>query len=506
MRIKNNYIILLCAIILTGSGCKKILDQNVLGSYTPGNFFTSDANAVLATNAAYKSLSFNSGATNAIWVLGDVASDDAIKGGNEGDQADFDAVDKFNILPTNSAVEAVWKNYYNGIFECNVVLDGLASGNTAVSEGTKTSCVAQAKFLRAYYYFILTNCYGNIPLHLRVETAIEAQTHAVAQDSIFIQIEKDCTESAADLPAPSGTDFGRATKGAALALLAKTYLFHTSLVNNYQLAAQTAQMVEALGYSLTDKYYDNFSAATKNNTEVILTVNQIAGTLGLGNELNVWFAPRSPAPTGGYGFFYPTQSLVDNFEIAPTGEVDPRLDYSVARSGHPYFDIPFDNSWSTTGYLTKKMVQPLSEVPSNIKNVGTVNYEALRLADILLVEAEALNESGQNTAALVPLNKVRKRARESYLFDTSLAGHGTVPVGLLPDIATTDQTQLRNIIRRERRSELALEFHRFFDVIRYGSAYATAAITPDAPNFNYANNKWFPLPQSERDANPNLFK
>ena len=503
MRTNNKYIILFCVLALLGTGCKKILDQNISGSYTPANFFTSDANALLAANAAYRSLSFNSGGNNAIWVLGDVASDDAIKGGNNGDQSDFDAVDKFNILPTNSAVEAVWKNYYNGVFECNVVIDGLSAANTAVSTGTKTSCIAQAKFLRAYYYFILTNAYGNIPLHIKVETAIEAQSHAVAQDSIFAQVEKDCTEAAADLPVKGGTDLGRATKGAALALLAKTYLFHTTLANNYQLAAQTAQTVETLGYSLTANYYDNFSAATKDNTEQIFSVNHIAGTLGLGNELNAWFAPRS---INGYGFFYPTQSLVDNYEKAPTGEVDPRLDYSMARAGHPYFDVAFDPSWTTTGYITKKMVQPLSEVPTNIKNVGTVNYEALRLADILLVEAEALNESGQSAMALAPLNAVRKRARESYLNDANLPGFGTVPAGLLPDVATTDQTQLRDIIRRERRSELALEFHRFFDVIRYGAAYATAALTPDAPNFNYTVNKWFPIPQSERDANPNLFK
>jgi hypothetical protein len=80
-----------------------------------------------------------------------------------------------------------------------------------------------------------------------------------------------------------------------------------------------------------------------------------------------------------------------------------------------------------------------------------------------------------------------------------------VPAGLLPDIATTDQGQLRDIIRRERRSELALEFHRFFDVIRYGSAYATAALSPGT-NFNYTTNRFYPIPQSERDANPNLFK
>ncbi len=141
--------------------------------------------------------------------------------------------------------------------------------------------------------------------------------------------------------------------------------------------------------------------------------------MGIGNELNAWFAPRV---LNGYGFFWPTQSLINNFETAPGGQADPRLDYSVARSGHPYFDTPFDSTWTSTGYLTRKMVQPLYEVPSATKNVGTVNYEALRLGEILLIDAEALNESGESAAALAPLNMVRKRARESYLYDTSLVG------------------------------------------------------------------------------------
>jgi hypothetical protein len=89
------------------------------------------------------------------------------------------------------------------------------------------------------------------------------------------------------------------------------------------------------------------------------------------------------------------------------------------------------------------------------------------------------------------------------LYDASLPGSGTIPDGLLPDITVTDQTQLRDIIRKERRSELALEFHRFFDMIRYGSAYATEAMK-DIPNFNYDKNKFFPIPQSELDTNHNL--
>ena len=195
--------------------------------------------------------------------------------------------------------------------------------------------------------------------------------------------------------------------------------------------------------------------------------------------------------------------MVSNFETAPDGTVDPRLDYTVGRAGHPYYDTPFDPSWTATGYVSKKHTQPLSEIPANIKGDGNLNYQAIRFAEVLLIEAEALNESGTSAAALVPLNRVRKRARESYLNDSSLPGFGTVPAGLLPDITITDQSALRDLIRKERRSELALEFHRFFDIIRYGQPYAAAALSTK-PNFNFATNQFFPIPESEREANTKL--
>ncbi|HEY9534785.1 MAG TPA: RagB/SusD family nutrient uptake outer membrane protein [Mucilaginibacter sp.] len=495
----NFYIFLAATLFFIVTGCKKILDQPIRGQYTNTDFFTNDANTILAVNAAYTSLAFTDAASNAIWVLGDVASDDAIKGGSAGDQGDFQLVNDFNINPSNSAVEAVWKRYFQGVFTCNVVTDGLAGNTPGISPTVKAQALAQAKFLRAYYYFVLTTCYGNIPLHLKVETPAEAQKPVSTQAAIYAQIEKDCTEAAADLP-PSwtGADIGRATKGAALALLAKTYLFE----QKWALAASTAKAVEDLHvYDLLHVFADNFRAATKNNVEAVFTVEHQTGlTPFQGNNLNVWFAPRS---INGYGFFYPTQSLVDNFEKSPGGVDDPRLDYTVARAGHPYFDSAFDPTWTTTGYLSKKEVQPLSEIPTTIKGDGNLNYPAIRFADVLLIEAEALNESGNGADALAPLNRVRKRARESYLYDNTLPGFGTVPVGLLPDITTTDQGQLRNIIRRERRSELALEFHRFFDIIRYGSTYANAALS-DVPLFNYNADKFFPIPQSERDSNPKL--
>ncbi|WP_461453357.1 RagB/SusD family nutrient uptake outer membrane protein [Mucilaginibacter sp.] len=499
MKAKNISIYLSAILLITTAGCKKVLNQPIEGQYSTSNFFTNDANAILAVNAAYTSLTFTDASSNTIWVLGDVASDDAIKGGSAGDQADFQSVSDFNINPTNSAVEGLWKRFYQGVFTCNVVTDGLAN-NSAISATVKTQALGQAEFLRAYYYFNLTVAYGAIPLHLKVETPAEAQKPVSTQAQIFAQIEADCTVAAAALPTSwTGGDLGRVTKGAALALLAKTYLFE----QKWALAASTAQAVDALGiYSLLPVYADNFRAATKNNAEGIFSIQHQTGLVPFqGNNLNVWFAPRS---IGGYGFFYPTQSLVNNYEVSSTGVVDPRLDYSIARAGHPYFDSTFDPTWTTTGYLSKKDCQPLSEIPVSVKGDGNLNYQAIRFADVLLIEAEALNESGNSSAALAPLNRVRKRARESYLYDTTLPGYnGTVPAGLLPDITVTDQSQLRDLIRKERRSELALEFHRFFDIIRYGATYANGVLSYK-PLFNYNADKFFPIPESERQSNPNL--
>ncbi len=142
-------------------------------------------------------------------------------------------------------------------------------------------------------------------------------------------------------------------------------------------------------------------------------------------------------------------------------------------------------------------------MPITTKGDGGLNYQAIRYGELLLIEAEAANEAGNAAAALLALNQVRKRARESYLFDLTLPRAGTVPVGLLPNITTTDQSLLRDIIRRERRAELALEFHRFTDLIRYGEAYARQALS-DRPNFNYARHRFYPIPQSERDTNKKL--
>jgi len=493
---KYIHIFIMIMLVFFGAGCSDSLDQPILGTYQADQYFTSLANANAALTAAYTPLSYTDAFSNQVWVLGDVSSDDAVKGSLPGDQADIDNINDFNIQTSNAAVESVWSRYYDGISKTNFVIGGLTDENTDVRDEDKAVIVGQAKFLRAYYYFTLTNSYGDIPLRLEVATADNLSAPVVPQGDIYTQIETDCNDAAAALPTSWGDgDFGRATKGAALSLLAKTYLFE----KKYEMAIAAAKQVEGLGiYSLTERFTDNFNVATENSSEVIFSIQHTSGlSPKQGSGLNQAFAPRGAL--NGYGFFQPTQNLVDNFEQSPGGVDDPRLDYTVARAEKPYFDVEFDPSWTNTGYLSKKQVQPLSEVPVPTKGDGDLNVEAIRFADVLLIEAEALNELGNGAAALIPLNRIRKRARESYLYDDSL-GSPTVPDGLLPDITITDQSQLRSIIRRERRSELALEFGRFYDIIRYGSDYASDALK-DIPNFSFEVNKFFPIPQSERSTN-----
>ena len=204
-------------------------------------------------------------------------------------------------------------------------------------------------------------------------------------------------------------------------------------------------------------------------------------------------------------FNAPTQSFVEEFEKTTAGTYDPRLDYTIGRDSMPWYNGEiFLKDWSqATGYLTKKHQQPLTEVSKALKGDGSINYLAIRYADVLLWYAEALNELNRTSEALAPLNAVRNRARNSYQYDNTLDGYPDIPINLLPDVTYTNQADVRTAIQHERRVELGFEFHRFFDLIRWGETYAKTALN-DRPNFKYNSNKHFPIPQSERDRNKAL--
>ncbi len=486
-------IVVVLSMVLITISCSDFLDEDLQGIYTSGTFYKTDDHAMLALTAAYQPMSFTN-IRNPLWVFGDVASDDAIKGGFAGDQSEIEFIEQFTYTRDNGFLQHIWQRYYEGISRANDVIHRLGPD---VTDEVRERVTAEAKFLRAYYYFHLVNIFGEIPLKTEpAYTASDLHVPVSTVSDIYDQIETDLLEAAETLLEMGSSQAGRATAGAAYGLLAKAYLFQEKYTESLN---AIEEMEKAGNYALMDVYSHNFMAAHQNNAESVFEIQHLSGQDPvLGNSLNQWFAPQHE---NGYFFNAPRTEFKEAFEQNADDIYDPRLDYSIGREGGTWVNgEDFDPAWSeTTGFLVKKHVQPLSEIPIGRKRDSDLNYVFMRYAEVLLVKAEALNESGQSAEALVPLNTVRKRARESFLHDETLDGYGTVPDGLLSDITTTNQAELRNIIRKERRVELGFEFHRFYDMMRYGRAYAEPKLAHT--NFNYDQHRYFPIPQSEVDIN-----
>lgn len=473
---KKVYGIGLLLITLSWISCDDFLNTELKGEYSTSNYYTSEQNAVMAVNAIYNSLYGNT-----LWIFGDVASDDAVKGGNAGDQADINAINDFSARSDNGVLNTYWKAAYETVSRANNAIANIPA--VAMDQATKDRLSGEAKFLRAWSYFNLTNIFGKVPLKLQPQTNTSTIFTGLSEvDAIYARIEKDLNEAIAVLPDQYTADKGRVTKGAAYALLAKVQLYQ----KKYSASLVTIEALETLKmYDLVGNYADLFRAGAEDSVEVIWGLRYINNTeVSLGNNLNVWF---SPSTEGGYYFNAPTQNYVDAFnEKTQSGQDDPRLDASIGRQGKPWFNnTTFSAAWSeATGYLVRKYNE--DRIPGVAKSQSTVPYHAIRYADILLMKAEALNEAGGAdaiTKASAELNKVRSRA-------------GLAPVNV------TTQAALRTIIRNERRKELGFEFHRFFDLMRWGQEAAEAALGDD---FNWTEPRfYFPIPQSELDTNQAL--
>jgi tetratricopeptide (TPR) repeat protein len=497
----RKYLTIVAGILLIFPACEKFLDEQPQGTYPISAFYQTEEHAKLAITACYEKLSF-SNSDNRLWVFAEVASDDAAKGGFPGDQADIELIDNFQISSDNGNGETTWAIYYEGVARCNQVIKNVPGID--MDKALKERIIGEAYFLRGYYYFQLCNIFGNIPLILEPKNPDEMQVPNSTRSAVYLQVESDFIEAVKYLESAlelnpgvyPGSEKGRATPAAAKALLAKTYLFE----KKWSEALSTALEVESYGYSLMPVYQHNFNVLYENNSESIFEIQHLSGKSPvMGSRLNQWLAPRAQ---NGYGFDEPTQDFFNEFEVTtPENIYDPRLDYTIGRVGKLWFDnVPYDPSWSSTGYNQKKYLQPISEIPKNRKGDADLNFKVIRFAEILLIQAEALCELNRCDEALSPLNRVRKRARESYLYDENLEGYGIIPAGLLPDVTTTDQVQLREAIRHERRIELGFECQRYWDIIRYGETYANNALR-NKPNFIYSTHQVFPIPQSEMETN-----
>jgi hypothetical protein len=465
----KKYIFIL-SIFLT-SACTNILDQEPLGILDAGAFLNNVSDARQAVNAAYQPLLINNNNSNFYWAFGTIASDDAIAGG-DGSRRGIEEIDFLEQTPRTQELNDFWKLQYAGIVQANTVIEQVPAieGN----EATKNAIIGEALFLRAWYHFQLTQVFGAIPLAIEILPPDEVRIPRTPKEAVYTQIIQDCERAATLLPLTfSGNDVGRATKGAALALKAKTQLYQ----ENWQAVVSTVTELKNLGiYNLVENYEDNFKEGTQNNMESVWEIQHANLELGVGNNLNQWWTSKKIVD--GYGFAEATPDFAEAFEVG-----DPREGFTIAQNGDDYLGKIYKRSFASTGFGPVKFLQSTEEV-SQISD-GSINYPAIRYAEVLLWEAEALAELGQASAALVPLEMVRARARNQ----------STDPATVLPEITTTNQSELIDLIRHERRVELGFEFHRFFDLVRWGIADQVIE------DFQVNKHEYFPIPQAELDLN-----
>jgi hypothetical protein len=503
MKSLNTYIFFAVTLVALGS-CAKKLDKTVYGVTTSENYYRNEEEIKAALTECYyqvKGVPYNTLQT-AHYFFGDISTDDALKGGaSEADYADGQQIQNFTMTSTNAVSGFLWSSAYTLINRCNIVIEKapLATGD----KDLLARYANEAKFLRGWAYFILGTHFGGVPLIVNNLQPDEILVPRASEAEVFAQVYKDLSDATA-LPSKSeypASEMGRATSGAAWAILGKAYLFQ----QDYEHAEEALGKVVTSGeYGLNDEYYMNFENEFHNGKESVFEVQfqAIPGVYpAVGNQLLEFFSSRSTE--GGWGFHIPSQDLWDAYDPD-----DPRLTYIFIRPGDKFKGDNHvqDNSISPNGYQDRKIFVKTDERNGYLNNVNK-NWTVIRYADVLLMYAEALNENGKPGDALQYVNDVRARARNSNPLDPKREIQTyippTNPAVSLPDITTTDQAELRKAIWKERRLELGMEGHRRYDLVRqkrFGEimrAYAAKYKVDKGKLFTDNRDYLLPIPANE---------
>lgn len=483
MKLKYNLI----AIALLGfsfSSCSDFLEQNPQTDLSENDFYKTADDILSAVNGVYSSL--QEGDIYGNWyVFGEIPSDNTRNqlSGSVTTQNEFD---QFYIDTQNSMIANFWKAAYKVINRTNTVLgriDGIEI-NTELANRYKLEC----KFIRALMYFNLVRVYGDVPLVLK-EISISESYDILREpkENVYNQIIADLKE-AQDLPVSYSTaEDGRATQGAAKALLANVYM---TLHKYAEAETILAEIINSGQYSLLentpgslniDGYKNVFSPVNHNSKEGIFEIQFLKGGYGEGSNYANNFAPENSgtnvvAVGGTGGNNIPEMDIYNAYE-----EGDLRRDFSMSLG---YYDNRKNNEWVESRYVCKFMDVPYQN------NDASNNYPVIRYADVILMYAEALNQNGKTAEACKYLNMTRRRGFGYQTTETS-------PV----DLQTTDKTQFALMVEQERRVELAFENHRWFDLIRTGRAVEVMRSKGFSLN---ETNLICPIPQKQIDVNPKL--
>ncbi|RDV15077.1 RagB/SusD family nutrient uptake outer membrane protein [Pontibacter diazotrophicus] len=493
----------------------EFLDRRPLSDLTTANFYTSAEDALAALNAAYDPLQWDVH-SRMDWIIGDVVGGDTDKGST--DDQDYIQIRQFQYFTATAGIAELnewWSQSYDGVYRANLVLERVPP--IEMDEALKARILGEAKFLRAQYYFDLVKAFGRVPIITSVldpEEVFVPRPASIAEN--WAQIEQDLRDAIEVLPASyNGADVGRATRGAAQALLAKSLLWQSTpegcsetpwaTQDQYQEVVDlTDAIINSGNYRLVQDFESIFLLEGENSPEHVFSVQGVGGTGGWANEndglaLNQWLSPRT-ADISGWGFSTPigpntpanyggnaniqVNNIYEAFEPC-----DPRLEYSILEPGDTINGLVYDDTWSRSGYSIQKFLIPEDELTGAANS--PLNIPLIRYADVMLWNAEALNELGRTEEALESLNAVRRRARES------MEG-ATCP----QPVTSVSQAELRDIIIEERRRELAFEGHRFFDLVR--TCRAEEVLNAMGRPFEAGVNELLPIPQAEIDRNPEL--
>lgn len=465
--------------VITQSACKKdFLDTPPQGQLTEALFPKSANDALLATNAMYAQIrkwNFHSGG----YPILDILSDETRKGSNPGDGGRLTLFDNFTYTATASDIFPWYSATYLAVKSTNVVIEHVP--NIEMDAALKNRYIGEAKFIRAFCYFNLVRAFGDVPKVTTVHSdyTLPRSPRAEIYSEVIIP---DLLDAISKLPEKSNyatDDLGRASRGAAKALLAKAYLYQG---NFPQAASYALEVINSAQYGLEINFSDAFSLVGQNGTESVFEL----GAIGIenfdngGNQFANTQGVRG-IPNKGWGFNRPSMTLIKAYEAS-----DVRKDASIIFQGETLDGIFIQGDINTpdvtyaangTDTLEVECYNQKVWVPGSttIEQWG-YNIRHIRFAEVLLIAAEALNENGQPGTALTYLNIVRDRAG-------------------VDDITTTDQSELRDLILRERMLELAMEGNRFYDLVRTGKAQQFLGPL----GFVTGKHELLPIPQSEID-------
>ncbi len=490
---KNIFIYILSATVLLMGACKKDWlnpnpeDQLVVADST----FIKPENAVKFVNACYTNLLTWQESAFSWTGVASITSDEADKGSDPGDLgADKDQMDAITYTATSLSVSEVWKGNFQGVSNCNQALANVPKYN--IDDNLKNRLLGEARFLRAYYYFNLVRCWGDVPLVDKVidsnsPSDLDKANTRVSKDKIYEFIEGDLNYAISVLPDQyPATDIGRATKGAATGLLAKVSMYEKKWQQAYDLTEQIING-QVGNYSLVPDYSTIWREIGENSSESLFEiqgkmgkpiagVQQYCSIQGIrGGKFT--FVGANGADTsayGGWGFNTPSEDLLNAYEPG-----DKRKKATIMSVGDTLFDDVIIVSASNPRYNYKAYVSKYLETYDGNDDYTNKNVRVLRMGEIYLINAEAANELGNTSVAQQSLNMVRNRAG-------------------LGNTTASSQSDLRQAIWKERWVELAMEYDRFFDLVRQGRA--GEVLRAQGKDFVDGKNEVFPIPQSEIDA------